>query len=331
MKPCAVFVSLLACALSLSAETIRIVQTNSGSDEQHVIDPATNEIVKRIPGLPRAHGVAFSPDGHTAYFTVEGNNTVAKVDLDSGEILASVDLSGHPNNISASKDGKYVFAAIFAVPGAVDVIDTESMTLAKTIPVEGAVHNTYTTPDGKYAIAGSVASKMLTVIDTETLEVAWAKQLSEGPRPIAFKTAPDGSTDLLYIQLSQLHGFIVFDFNKQEEVARIILPDEPAPGGFKAGAPAHGIALTPDQQTLLVDSSVAEGVFFYSVPDHEYLGYLATGVYPDWITITPDGKTAYVANSGSNTISVIDIATRTETAKIEAGDDPKRNATVVME
>src|SRR5439155_70008 len=80
------------------------------------------------------------------------------------KIVGSVKLSGHPNNITISKDGKNIFVAIAVAPGAVDVIDAASMKNIKSIPVKGAVHNTYMTPDGKYAIAGSVAGSIITVI-----------------------------------------------------------------------------------------------------------------------------------------------------------------------
>ena len=40
---------------------------------------------------------------------------------------------------------------------------------------------------------------------------------------------------------------------------------------------------------------------------------------PDWLTITPDGKMVYVANAGSNTVSVIDAKTRKEVTQSPGG------------
>jgi YVTN family beta-propeller protein len=54
-----------------------------------------------------------------------------------------------------------------------------------------------------------------------------------------------------------------------------------------------------------------------------------TGKVPDWITFTPDGKMVYIANSGANSVSAIDIASRKEVARIPVGEVPKRNGTVV--
>ncbi|MCP6769792.1 hypothetical protein NL529_33595, partial [Klebsiella pneumoniae] len=70
-------------------------------------------------------------------------------------------------------DGKRVYVSIARAPGAVDVIDTTTLTNVKSIPVEGAVHNTYVTPDGKFVVSGSIPSKVITVIDAKTETPAW--------------------------------------------------------------------------------------------------------------------------------------------------------------
>src|SRR6185312_70031 len=94
------FLVLILAVGTLSAETVRIIQTNSAGDDAVLIDPATNKIVLKIPDLEAAHGVTTSPDGHTAYFTVEADSTVKSVDLKTGKITGSVKLTGHPNNIA---------------------------------------------------------------------------------------------------------------------------------------------------------------------------------------------------------------------------------------
>ena len=46
--------------------------------------------------------------------------------------------------------------------------------------------------------------------------------------------------------------------------------------------------MTPDGKTLMVNSSIANAVFIYSLPDLKVQGYVKTGDVPDWITFTPD-------------------------------------------
>jgi YVTN family beta-propeller protein len=320
----------LLLTLPLMASSVRVYQTNSAGDEVHVIDPATNKVVQTIKDIEVPHGVTFSPDGKRAYITCEAEKTVWAVDTQTAKLISKVPLSGHPNNLSISKDGQRLFIAIAVAPGAVDVIDTAALKNIKSIPVKGAVHNTYVTPDGKYALAGSVAGKILTVIDEQTLNIAWELPFDLGVRPIAFEKAPDGSTKRLFIQLSGYNGFAVVDFKTHEEVARIKLPSEPSGGHAEGGAPSHGIGVAPDGKTLWVNTSLSNAVFVYSLPDLKVQGFVKTGDVPDWITFTPDSKTIYIANSGANSVSAIDIASRKEVARIPVGEVPKRNGTVVV-
>jgi len=239
-------------------------------------------------------------------------------------------LSGHPNNITVSKDGKYIFAGIAVAPGAVDVIDSATMKNIKSIPVKGAVHNVNLTPDGKALIVGSVAASMITVVDPVTLTPMWEHKFAGGVRPLTVEANPDGSTKRLFVQLSGLHGFVVLDWATQKEVAKIELPKEPGGGEVHSGAPAHGIGIAPDGKTLWVNSSVAGGVFVYSMPDLKNIGFVKTGPTPDWLTFTPDSKRIYVAVAGANLVSAIDVESRKEIAKIPVGEVPKRNGTVVV-
>jgi YVTN family beta-propeller protein len=60
------------------------------------------------------------------------------------------------------------------------------------------------------------------------------------------------------------------------------------------------------------------------------LGAADVGRSPDWVTLTPDGKTAYVANAGSNSVSVVDIKSMKEVVRIPVGQVPKRNITALL-
>src|SRR3989441_4686004 len=159
---------LLLLVLPLTAETVRIIQTNSAGDDVSIIDPVTNKVVGKITGIEVNHGAAVAPDGSRIYISNEAESTLDVVDGRTLKVTNRIPLSGHPNNIAAGRDGRRVYVSIAVAPGAVDVIDTVSLQRVKSIPVKGSVHNTYVTPDGKYVVAGSVAGKTLTVIDAQT-------------------------------------------------------------------------------------------------------------------------------------------------------------------
>src|SRR5437764_10059693 len=181
----------LVFALPLAASTVRIIQTNSAGDDVSFIDPATNKVVGTIHGIEVNHGAAAAPDGSHYYVSDEAERTLDVVDAKTLDVTRRIPLTGHPNNIAISKDGRRVYVSIAVAPGAVDVIDTTSQEKVKSIPVKGAVHNTYVTPDGKFVVSGSIPSKTITVIDQKTEEPVWSLVMDLGIRPMAFAANPD--------------------------------------------------------------------------------------------------------------------------------------------
>jgi YVTN family beta-propeller protein len=327
------FLSILALTLPLAAASVRIYQTNSAGDAVDVIDPATNKVVMQIKDIEVPHGVAFSPDGARAYISCEAESTLWAVDTKTGKLIAKAPLTGHPNNIAISKDGRRVFVAIVTQPGAVDVIDTASLTNVKSIPVKGAIHNVYVTPDGKYAVAGSIPASTINVIDTASNTVAWTLTMSAGIRPMAFTRNADGSTREIVVQLSDFHGFAMVDFATRKEVKRVTLPD---PKGMEKetqgiqGAPAHGLAITPDGKTLWVTSKYYGYVAAYSLPDCKLLKVVPVGSHPEWLTIPPGGTSLYVALAGNDATVAVDLKTMQVVKKIPVGAVPKRNTSGVL-
>lgn len=318
--------------LKVSASTVRIIQTNSAGDNVSIIDPTTNKVVGTIQGIEVNHGAAAAPDGSRYYISDEDQSTLDVADCKTLQVTRRIPLSGHPNNIAISKDGRRVYVSIAVAPGAVDVVDTASLKVVKSIPVQGAVHNTYVTPDGKFIVAGSIAGKTITVIDQKTEEPLWTLKMDLGIRPMAFYTNPDGSTKWIFAQLTGFNGFAVVDFATRKEINRVKLPDLP-PGQKPyrwGGNESHGMAVTADEKTLVVNSRLNSSIYFYSLPDLKLLGSTGVGRSPDWVTLTPDGKTAYVANAASNSVSVVDVASRKEITRIPVGEVPKRNITAVL-
>ena len=307
-----------------------IVQTTAAGDNIHIIDPVTNTVVGEIGGIEVNHGAAAAPDGSRFYITNEAQHTLDVVDGRTLKVTHQIALSDRPNNLSISRDGRKVYVAIIAPPGGVDVIDTATLTRVKTVSTKGGIHNTFVTPDGKFAVAGSIAGRNLTVIDTATDEPAWTLAFDNGVRPIAFDTNSDGSTRRMFVQISNFHGFYVVDFAARREVQRITLPELPKEQqnwDTLQGSPSHGIGVTPDGTTLWVCSKVNHAVYAYSLPDLKLLGGVEVGHHPDWLTFAPDSTRVYVANAGSNSVSVVDSASRKELTRIPVGQVPKRNIT----
>lgn len=313
---------------------VRIIQTNAAGDTTHLIDPNTNKVVGMIHDIAVPHGVTSAPDGSRLYITNESLHTVDVVDARTLRVVKRIKLSGRPNNISVTPDGKKVYAGIAQAPGALDVIDTVSLTNIKTVGTKGSIHNVYVTPDGKFAVAGSIPERTISIVDTSTDTLARTIPMSAGIRPMAFNTNADGSTKNIFVQLSDFHGFAVVDFATGKETARVEHPPVPGHEAHRdglQGAPAHGLAVSPDGKTLWSTSKVYGHAYIHSLPDLKEVGRVFVGQHPEWLTFTPDGKTAYVAAAGDNTVFAVDAKTMKEVARIPVGQVPKRNGTAILQ
>ena len=333
--------ALALAPLSASADTVRVYVTNSAGDNIHVIDPATNKVVQVFKGPEAMHGVAFSPDGARVYISNEAQKTLDVFERKSGKLIKQVTLSDRPNNIAVAKDGRIV-VAIAREPGALDIIDPVKLERKVSVQVKGRLHNTYVTPDSKFAIMGSTRTSMFSVVDLAKEELAWDVNIGKGVRPMTIDTNPDGSTRNVYIQTSDLNGFVVLDFASRKVVKTVELPND---GGVEVihhrlDSPSHGIGVAPDNKTLWVTSILANAVIAYSLPDLKVIGRVGLpqlkvagrepmASVPNWVTFTPDSKQIYISNAALNAVTAIDTVAMKEMAVIPVGQAPKRIGTLV--
>ena len=157
--------------------------------------------------------------------------------------------------------------------------------------------------------------------------------MDAGIRPMAFSTNPDGSTKWILVQLSDFNGFAVVDFATHKEINRIKLPDTPA---GKIAIPKAAITRTawpspPIRKTLVVNSRLNSALYMYSLPDLKLVGSADVGMAPDWVTLTPDGKTGLRGQRRRRTRCPSSISQPVkEIARIPVGQVPKRNITAVL-
>src|SRR5437773_6525928 len=298
-------IALCTASVTFSAaqdSKVRILQTNSAGDNTHIIDPVTNKVVGEIKGMEAPHGIAVAPNGSRIYVSDQADKVLAVIDGKSLQVTKRIPLSGNPNLVDITPDGRWVYVAIALTyddysefpqikanpSGGVDVIDTAKLEKVKTIALRGGIHDLNVTPDGKYVIAGSSrgarpAANLMNVIDSRTNEVAWSFVMNPAPSPMAISKNPDGSTKWIFAQNGTLNGLSVVDFATQAKVNEVKLPDIPAEKRNTHGGPSvsHGICVTGDQKTLLVVSRLNSALYAYSIPDLKLVG-----------TATPGGKGA---------------------------------------
>jgi YVTN family beta-propeller protein len=176
-------------------------------------------------GHPVPVGIAFSPDGRTAYVAFSRNNTLAVVDAATHEIRKEVEVGIAPFGVAVSTQPARIFvsnrggrrpapgdtvapssgAKIVSDPvtgssttGSVSVIDPQSLAV-REVPVGLAPSQLSLSPDSKLLAVANGHSDSISLLDTSTLARADVKiptypDAALGSQPIATVFAPDGKT-----------------------------------------------------------------------------------------------------------------------------------------
>ena len=151
---------------------------------------------------------------------------------------------------------------------------------------------------------------------------------------MAFEAKPDGSTNRIFVQISNYHGFYVVDFDARRQVKKVPMPELPfsqVDNDGLQGSPGHGLAVSPDGSQLWSTSKPNNHVYAWSLPDLDYLGGVAVGHHPDWLTMTPDGPLPVTRRMPApTTFRSIDTEKLEQVAVIDVGQTPKRNHTLVI-
>jgi len=296
---------------------------NTAGNSVTVIDLEARRVSSEIVVGEHPHGLGAAPDGRRIYVSVESSNSVAVIDTRTDRVVASIPTTGRPNQLAVTPDGRFVYVAI-ADHGAVDVIDTVAGKVAKTMPVGRFAHNCYCPPGGKHVYVTSVADRSVCQFDFGSdHRLVKTVRFDGDVRPLCVTR----DEKRLFVALYGLHGFAWADLSTGKTAGRVERPLPPPEHRSQfAYMPTHGLELTPDNHELWVTSFIGNGLMVFDITGDRprYVTTVAVGDGPNWLTFSPDGKYAYSANAGANSITIVDTVKRQAIAEIRVGAVPKR-------
>src|ERR1700751_4429396 len=91
---------------------LRLLQTNFAGDAVSIIDPATNKVVAEIPGIEMGHGITVAKDNSQIYIAQESTAQLLVVDGKTLQVTKRIPLSGSPNLVQLTPDGKRMYVSI---------------------------------------------------------------------------------------------------------------------------------------------------------------------------------------------------------------------------
>jgi YVTN family beta-propeller protein len=318
------FVVALSLALAAFADPApKLYVANSAGNDLHVIDTATNRVLKRVEVGPQPHGLVATKNGERLFLTIENTEgdegEFVWFDPATDSVTRRMTIGPRPNQLACTPDGKIAYVP--CDDASWWVIDTVKGEVIKKIPTGGRPHNTLCSLDGRFMYLGPKGSYHVLIADTTTHKLVGEIKLSDAPRPIALSR--DGKR--LYANVDTLLGFEVADLESRRVIHRV---EAEVPAELlRTASRSHGIGLRPGEKELWMCDVFHDRTYVFDLttepPKQIATITMKGGGY--WLCFSPDGKRCYISERIGDSVAVIDTATKEVTARIAVGKAPKRN------
>ncbi len=231
----------------------------------------------------RPHGMTWMPGTNQLLVTAEGTNSLLLVDVQKGEVVKSMN-TGEEISHMVGISLTYNRAFVPSIrTGNVAVFDLETGSRIGLVHSGEGAEGIDVSPDGVEVWITNRADNTISVIDAQSLEILDAIPCADFP--IRAKFTPDGTKFL--VSNARSGTIAVFNANERRMLADIKLTPPVPPN--------------TDQERYFAEfegSSVPIGL------------------------VIPDNRFAYVANTRSDVVSVIDLDALEITGHYKAGKEP---------
>jgi DNA-binding beta-propeller fold protein YncE len=309
---------LLACvsaddpaAAQVDGLTGTIVVVNKGLSTATILDVATGRALAALPTGPGPHEVALTSDGTLAVVTdYNPGSSLTVIDVPGRRVVRTVDMYEYrqPHGIVFLPGDSLVVVTSEATRSLV-IVNVRRGEIRRAIGTTHAgSHMVGVVADGSVAWTGDMGDNTVSRLD---LRAGTHVQSFDVPQtPEAISVTPDGTE-------------VWVGSNGTGRVSVV----DPGTGSITTAAEGLGwpyrIRFTPDVRTVLLPDLRGEELRILDRETHQERARLPfPGEGPQGITVTPDGRHAFLSLSRGARIAIIDIAAGTVAGYLPAGDTP---------
>jgi DNA-binding beta-propeller fold protein YncE len=249
------------------------------------------------------HGLAVAPDGRSYFLTFahgQPNGTIWRMATTDDRPLGHTTLGMFPATAQTTPDGEFVFVVNFnlhgdRVPSSVSVVATDGMLEVARIPTCLMPHGSRITPDGAKHYSACMMDDTLIEIDTRTFKVARHFVLTAGR-----ESGKPGPPPRRPADLHSAHGGHGAEPPPPGSTACSPTWAQPSPDGTRVFVACNGSSeiVDIDTKTWTVTRRLPAGPGVYN---------LAT---------THDGRRLLATNRRGQSVSVIEVETGKELARV---------------
>jgi len=239
------------------------------------------------------------------------DDTVSIIDPASYKVVRTFKVDQEPQHVVASYDLKTLWVASDEGRQSLTPINPQTRTPGHPVPTVDP-YNLYFTPDGRYGLVVAENERRLNFTDPHSMQVQFSIPVPcRGVNHMDFSA--DGRTLLAACEFSG-------------DVLKIDLKLRRVTGVLHLGGMPQDVKLSPDGKVYYVADMMANGVYLIdnsgNIPKR--LGFVPTGKGAHGLYPSRDGTRLFITNRGEGSVSVLNFATRTLTArwKVAGGGSP---------
>ncbi len=320
-------------AIEDSAERVVFYYTANEGGSITKVDASTDEVVKTIQVDGMVHNVQVSPDnkmlgatvvpmsdhhkedGEDKHSHVHGDEDaeagkVIFYDLETDEVVKSLDVGSHPAHIDFTHDGRYVLVTN-TEENNVKVIEADSFSIIKSIETGKGPHGFRISADSQYAYIANMNEDTVSIINLQTMTEE--SRVEVGHTPVTTGVTSDGK--LLVATLHVENMLAIVDL-ANEQVEKVEVGIGPAQVYVDSKS---NIAYVANQGSKDNPSS---SVSVVDLTSRMVTATIQTGKGAHGLVTSGDSKRLYVTNMFENTVTVIDVAENKVIATIDVGEIP---------
>jgi len=237
--------------------------------------------------------------------SLAGKDSIAFIDPNTEKVIQTVQTGDAPSAVAVSPDGKTI--AVCNKDGAsISLVSVDGLFMGEIAvgsnPSSCAFH-----PTQPLLFVTCYDDAKLFVLDLSTMAVADEIPVDAGPTDVALTPAGNAAV----VACEDANTLVVVDTDAYTTVSVA-----------QTSAPT-ALAVTPDGNTLVVVSKDAGVLLVYDASNLQTpITTLALGLQPCDVATTPDGKYAVCVNSGSNSVSIVNLQTLTVSGTVSVGECP---------
>src|SRR6267154_2325553 len=264
------------------------------------------------------------------YVTNHAGDTVDVIDPATNKILQVIEGVEVPHDVSFSPDGSRVYLSIES-ENVLDVVDRKTGKIIKKVARSGRPNTIAVTKDGGRVFVGIRSTPgVLDVVDTKSLERV--KSIPDTGPLHDISLTPDGK--YVVAGSEEIRQLTVVDVETEQAVWSIKFDNIVRTMAFERHSDGSTSRIFLNTSYLhgfeVVDFAERKVTATIKLPDEGGGQSPPRGVFSHGMGVTPDNKTVYDSNRADNTVSVIDVKSLKEVTRIQVGQAPERNATLVL-